>query len=166
MAEPFWQQFLTSPGLGGLAALAAAVIAYIGVRASGDVTTKIAALKNEHDIELATRQIAANGELERVKADSITAIEQAKVDANERAAAELAKRQAEAMEAADSLQRWWDAAMWLWVNYGKLGPDARLAVLDALESSMVHEAHGGILNALTEVVLDDVEEGSDEPRAR
>lgn len=68
------------------------------------------------------------------------------------------ERDRKATVESDSLQRWWDVAMWLWENYPRLSLDARLTVLESLEDSMVHRAHGGILSALTEVVLQEFEE--------
>lgn len=61
---------------------------------------------------------------------------------------------AAAAVATDALERWWDAYTWLWENHEKLGQYERALAIASLRDSMVHKAHGGILEALASVLMD------------
>ena len=56
--------------------------------------------------------------------------------------------------ATDALERWWDAYTWLWDNRASLGQPERVLAIAALRDSMVHKAHGGILEALASTLID------------
>lgn len=65
-----------------------------------------------------------------------------------------ARTDADAAVATDALERWWDAYTWLWDNRKDLGQPERALAIASLRDSMVHKAHGGILEALASVLLD------------
>ncbi|TWE10291.1 hypothetical protein [Rudaeicoccus suwonensis] len=125
--------FVISPGFGGLAALITALVAL-----------KVARERLDADATTANEQRAAD-------ADAVTR----QIEANERAAADQRLQDEQQQLRNDSLNRWWQLALWLdrQIDKGNFTVEQTLTTLETLEQSVTTPEQSVMVECLTTRVI-------------
>jgi len=126
--------FVVSPGFGGLAALITALVAL-----------KVARERLAADAEAASKQRVADA----------TAVTK-QIEANERAAADQRFQDEKQQLRNDSLNRWWQLALWLdkQIDEGNFSVDQALTTLETLEKSVTTPEQSVMVECLTTRVIE------------